>query len=43
LQQELDANPFLRPGSAEIRQNLDMPNAEDVEVFAQIRRNKDQF
>ena len=40
---EKKTNPFLRPDSAEIRQTLDMENADDVSVFAEIRRRKDVF
>lgn len=41
LGRELETNPFLRPGSAEIRERLGMPNAEDWEVFGEVRRRKD--
>jgi hydroxyacylglutathione hydrolase len=44
LEDELKTNPFLRPGSTEIRAKLglgsDMP---DVEAFAAIRKHKDNF
>ena len=40
---ELDTNPFLRPANADIRANLDMANASDAEVFAEIRSRKDNF
>jgi hydroxyacylglutathione hydrolase len=40
---EKQTNPFLRTGSAEIRSNLDMEAADDVSVFAEIRRRKDSF
>lgn len=40
---ELETNPFLRTGSAEIRRNLDLPDAGDTEVFAELRRRKDGF
>ncbi len=43
LAQEMAANPFLRPDSPEIRRNLGMMDAETGEVFAEIRRLKDQF
>ncbi len=43
LRQELDANPFFRPGSAEIRRKIKMPDAANEAVFAEIRRLKDQF
>lgn len=40
---ELAANPFLRPESPEIRETLGMSNADNVAVFAEIRRRKDRF
>jgi hydroxyacylglutathione hydrolase len=40
---ERETNPFLRPDSPEIRKNLGMENADDVSVFAEIRRRKDNF
>lgn len=40
---ERRTNPFVRPGSAEIRRTLTMPAASDVEVFAEMRRRKDAF
>jgi len=40
---EKATNPFLRPGSAEIRQALDLVGADDVSVFAEMRRRKDSF
>ena len=40
---ELATNPFLRPADAGIRKVLGMPDAADVEVFAEIRRRKDNF
>lgn len=43
LSLELATNPFLRPASAEIRQQLDMVDATDAEVFAEIRQRKDNF
>jgi hydroxyacylglutathione hydrolase len=41
LARELETNPFLRPGSAEIRGNLGMESNEDWEVFGEVRRRKD--
>lgn len=38
---ELATNPFLRWADPSIRRHLDMENASDVEVFAEIRRRKD--
>lgn len=43
LGNELRANPFLRPHSAEIRKTLNKEHANDGEVFAEIRRRKDRF
>jgi hydroxyacylglutathione hydrolase len=40
---ELRTNPFLRTGSAEIRQILGLAQAADVEVFTELRRRKDVF
>ena len=39
---ELAANPFLRPHSPEIRQRLNMAEAPDWEVFAEIRERKNK-
>jgi hydroxyacylglutathione hydrolase len=36
-------NPFLRPDSEGIRRQLNMPQAADVAVFAEIRARKDAF
>jgi len=36
-------NPFLRPDSPGIRAALNMPDASDTEVFAEIRGRKDNF
>ena len=41
--QELETNPFLRPGSAGIRKVLGRETASDAEVFAELRRRKDSF
>ena len=40
---EKRTNPFLRTESIEIRATLSMEQAEPVEVFAEIRRRKDNF
>lgn len=40
---ERQTNPFLRPDSAEIRRMLNMQEASDVDVFAEMRRRKDSF
>lgn len=41
IARELETNPFLRADSAEIRANLDMAEAQDWEVFGEVRRRKD--
>jgi hydroxyacylglutathione hydrolase len=41
--EELATNPFLRWADPAIRKNLGMENATDVEVFAEIRKRKDNF
>ena len=38
---ELETNPFLRPASPAIRARLAMPDNPDWEVFAEIRKRKD--
>ena len=43
LREELETNPFLRPQSTHIRQNLRMNDASDAQVFAEIRSRKDKF
>ena len=40
---ERATNPFLRPNSPEIRTILGMQTQTDAEVFAEIRRRKDNF
>jgi hydroxyacylglutathione hydrolase len=40
---EKRTNPFLRTGSAEIRAALKMETADDIALFAEIRRRKDAF
>jgi hydroxyacylglutathione hydrolase len=40
---ELETNPFLRAGDPAIRRGLGLTGASDAEVFAEIRRRKDQF
>lgn len=40
---ERATNPFLRTGSAEIRRTLGMEGASDAEVFAELRRRKNEF
>lgn len=43
MSDELATNPFLRAGDTAIRSQLGMPDAPDAEVFAEIRRLKDNF
>jgi len=43
IEEELKTNPFLRASDKSIRNHLDMVDASDVEVFAEIRRRKDNF
>jgi len=40
---ELITNPFLRTGSAEIRKTLGLEQADDAQIFAELRRRKDGF
>jgi hydroxyacylglutathione hydrolase len=40
---ELATNPFLRPADPLIRKTLGMEGASDSEVFAEIRKRKDNF
>jgi hydroxyacylglutathione hydrolase len=40
---EKATNPFLRPHDAAIRAHLQMNDASDAEVFAEIRKRKDNF
>lgn len=43
MEAELETNPFLRPSDPNIRAVLGMETATDGEVFAEIRRRKDNF
>ena len=43
LAEELSTNPFLRWHDPAIRRNLGMEKATDAEVFAEIRKRKDNF
>ncbi len=43
LKLELETNPFLRPDSAEIQEHLGMSGADLAQVFAEIRKRKDNF
>lgn len=43
IETEKATNPFLRPDDEGIRAQLDMAGASDAEVFAEIRRRKDNF
>jgi hydroxyacylglutathione hydrolase len=43
LGDERAANPFLRPHDPAIRRRLGLEDADDVTVFAELRRRKDSF
>ena len=43
LSQEKATNIFLRASTADVKTALNIPHAEDVEVFAELRRRKDRF
>ncbi len=43
MSQEKATNPFLRANTSEIKTALNMPQAGDVEAFAELRRRKDIF
>jgi len=43
LAEELATNPFLRAGLSELKAAINMPDASDVAVFAEIRGRKDRF
>lgn len=43
LSEELATNPFLRAGLPGMKAAVGMPDAPDVEVFAEIRKRKDRF
>ena len=43
LATELATNPFLRPADPGIRATVGMPTAPDAEVFAEVRKRKDNF
>jgi hydroxyacylglutathione hydrolase len=43
LSEELATNPFLRADTAEVRKAVALEDAEDWEVFAEIRSRKDHF
>jgi len=43
LEQELATNPFLRTSSPEIKKNLAMPNASNLEIFTELRERKNSF
>jgi hydroxyacylglutathione hydrolase len=40
---ELETNPFCRPHSDEIRRNVGLVDADDVAVFKETRKRKDNF
>jgi hydroxyacylglutathione hydrolase len=43
IAQEKMTNPFLRSGTPEMKQALNMPNASSAEVFAELRMRKDTY
>lgn len=43
MAEELQTNPFLRASDPDIRKLLSMESASDAEVFAEIRKRKDNF
>ena len=43
LRIECATNPFLRAGASDMKSQLGMTDAPDVEVFAELRRRKDAF
>jgi len=43
LSEELATNPFLRTESPEVRRTCGLPDAPAAEVFAEVRRRKDNF
>jgi hydroxyacylglutathione hydrolase len=43
LSEELATNPFLRPEQTAIRERLALPQLDDSEVFAAVRKLKDRF
>ena len=43
LSDELETNPFLRAGLADVKSLLNMSGQSDPEVFAEIRHRKDSF
>ena len=43
LAEELATNPFVRANLPGVKDIVGMPDASDVEVFAEIRRRKDRF
>lgn len=43
IAEELATNPFLRTGSAEIRQNLHLKDATDLDVFRELRHRRNNY
>jgi len=43
IREERATNPFLRAGDPALKAALDMPEASDVDAFAELRRRKDRF
>jgi hydroxyacylglutathione hydrolase len=40
---ERKTNPFMRVASQDLRKTIGLPDAPDAEVFAELRRRKDNF
>ena len=43
LKEEKATNPFLRAGLQSVKDDISLPQASDVEAFAEIRRRRDTF
>ncbi len=43
IREERATNPFMRSGDPALKAALDMPQASDVDAFAELRRRKDRF
>lgn len=41
--EEIETNPFLRPGSSDLRRHVGLPQGGPIAVFAETRRLKDSF
>ena len=43
VEKEIETNPFLRADNDNIKKNLTMNSASTEEIFAEIRKRKDNF